>query len=71
MTDPASSLRKPPQAAIFHTRDNIKGIPMRKLLLAVALVAPLLASACNTIAGLGKDVGAVGDAVSDTAEKSK
>lgn len=44
---------------------------MRKLMIAIAIVAPLLASACNTIAGLGKDVGAVGDAVSDTAEKTK
>ena len=44
---------------------------MRKLLLAVMLAAPLMASACNTIAGFGKDVGAVGDAVSDTAEKTK
>lgn len=44
---------------------------MRKLLLAVMLVTPLLASACNTIAGLGKDVGAVGDAVSKTAEENK
>lgn len=44
---------------------------MRKLLIAVMLVTPLLASACNTIAGLGKDVGAVGNAVSNTAEENK
>lgn len=44
---------------------------MRKLLLAIALAAPLLASACNTIAGLGKDVGAVGDAVNKSAEEAK
>jgi predicted small secreted protein len=44
---------------------------MRKLILAALIAAPLLLSACNTIAGLGKDVGAVGDAVSDSAEKSK
>jgi len=44
---------------------------MRKLLIALMLVTPLLASACNTIAGLGKDVGAVGDAVSNTAEDNK
>lgn len=44
---------------------------MRKLVLAIMLATPLLLSACNTIAGLGKDVGAVGDAVSDSAEKSK
>ena len=44
---------------------------MRKLIMAALIAAPLLLSACNTIAGLGKDVGAVGDAVSDSAEKSK
>jgi len=44
---------------------------MRKLLIAVMLAAPLLASACNTIAGLGRDVGAVGDAVAKTAEDTK
>ncbi len=44
---------------------------MRKLFIAVILVAPLLASACNTIAGLGKDVGAVGDVVAKTAEEAK
>lgn len=44
---------------------------MRKLLIAVMLAAPLLASGCNTIAGLGKDVGAVGDVVAKTAEEAK
>jgi predicted small secreted protein len=44
---------------------------MRKFLLAIVIAAPLLASACNTIAGLGKDVGAVGGAVEKTAEDAK
>lgn len=44
---------------------------MRKILLALAIAAPLLASACNTIAGLGKDVGAVGGAVEKSAEDAK
>jgi predicted small secreted protein len=44
---------------------------MRKLLIAVMLAAPLLVSACNTIAGLGKDVGAVGDVLAKTAEEAK
>lgn len=44
---------------------------MRKLLLAVMLAAPILLSACNTIAGLGKDVEAVGDAVTNSAEDAK
>jgi len=44
---------------------------MRKLFLAVMLAAPILLSACNTIAGLGKDVEAVGDAVTNSAEDAK
>ncbi len=44
---------------------------MRKFLLALMIAAPLMASACNTIAGVGRDVGAVGDAVSKTAEEAK
>jgi predicted small secreted protein len=44
---------------------------MRKLLLAVMLAAPILLSACNTIAGLGKDVEAVGDAMTNSAEEAK
>ncbi len=44
---------------------------MRKLLLAVMIAAPLLASGCNTIAGLGKDVATVGTVMSDTAEDKK
>jgi entericidin B len=44
---------------------------MRKLALAVLLAAPLLLSACNTISGIGKDVGAAGNAVSNEAEKAK
>ena len=40
--------------------------------LALALVAgALLVSACNTVAGAGKDVSSAGRAVSNTAEKSK
>lgn len=44
---------------------------MRKLILALVIAAPLLVAACNTIAGIGKDVGAVGGAVEDAAEDSK
>jgi predicted small secreted protein len=40
---------------------------MRKALLFAVLAASLLAAGCNTIAGAGKDVSAVGHAVSDTA----
>ncbi len=44
---------------------------MRKLLLAVIIAAPLLASACNTIAGIGEDVQAAGKAVTNTADDTK
>ena len=40
--------------------------------IALALVSgALLLSACNTVAGAGKDVSSAGKAVSNTAEKSK
>jgi predicted small secreted protein len=35
------------------------------------LAAPLLTAACNTIAGLGKDVQAVGDAMTNSADDAK
>jgi len=63
-------LRKVGPRAIFGLKP-VQGTLMRKLLLAVVLAAPLLASACNTIAGLGKDVQTVGDVMTDTAEKTK
>jgi entericidin B len=40
---------------------------MRKLILLSILAASLAVSACNTIAGAGKDVSATGHAVTDTA----
>lgn len=44
---------------------------MRKLLIALVLAAPLLASACNTVKGFGQDVEKAGGALEDAAEKSK
>jgi predicted small secreted protein len=41
------------------------------LLVASVLAATLLLQACNTAAGIGKDVSAAGDAVSGTAEDNK
>ena len=40
---------------------------MRKLALLAVLAASIAVAACNTIAGAGKDVSAVGHAVTDTA----
>lgn len=44
---------------------------MRKLIVLAAAAAALLVSACNTMAGLGKDVQAAGKAVTGTAEDVK
>ncbi|WP_416189027.1 entericidin A/B family lipoprotein [Neisseria sp. CCUG17229] len=43
---------------------------MKKFAL-IALTAMTLLSACNTISGVGKDVKAAGNAVSNTAEEVK
>jgi predicted small secreted protein len=47
------------------------GRSMRKLIVLAAAAAALLAAACNTVAGVGKDVQAAGHAVSTTAEDAK
>ena len=41
---------------------------MRKIVLFAILAASLATTACNTIAGAGKDVSATGHAVTDTAK---
>ena len=44
----------------------------RKFLITVAaLFAVLALSACNTIEGMGKDIGRAGSAIEDTAKKAK
>ena len=40
---------------------------MRKLIVILAGAALMATAACNTIAGMGRDVEAAGDAVEDTA----
>jgi predicted small secreted protein len=40
---------------------------MRKLAVLAIIAASLAVAACNTIAGMGKDVTAAGNAVTDTA----
>lgn len=44
---------------------------MRKLIVLTAAAAALLVSACNTVAGLGRDLEAAGEAVAGTAEDAK
>lgn len=44
---------------------------MRKIVILAVAAASLLAAACNTIEGAGKDVQAAGAAVEDTAKDAK
>lgn len=45
---------------------------VRKALTATLIAGAMLAlAACNTVSGAGKDVASAGNAVSNTAEKSK
>jgi predicted small secreted protein len=44
---------------------------MRKIMFVVLIALPLGLAACNTIAGVGKDVEAVGGAVENAAEEAK
>jgi len=44
---------------------------MRKLIVLAVLAASLATTACNTVAGAGKDVSSAGHAVSDTANDAK
>jgi entericidin B len=44
---------------------------MRILVLMTMLAASLAVSACNTVAGAGKDVKSAGSAVTDTANDAK
>jgi predicted small secreted protein len=44
---------------------------MRKLLILALAATSLLAAACNTIEGAGKDVGAAGNAIEETAQDAK
>ncbi|MDQ2893162.1 MAG: entericidin EcnA/B family protein [Pseudomonadota bacterium] len=44
---------------------------MRKVLGLAIVAGALLVSACNTIEGIGKDVGSAGDTVAKTADHAK
>jgi predicted small secreted protein len=44
---------------------------MRKLILLPLLAATLLVSACNTVAGIGRDMEAAGAAVKSTADDAR
>lgn len=44
---------------------------MRKFLGMALVAGALLVSGCNTVEGLGKDVGSAGDTVAKTADDSK
>lgn len=42
---------------------------MRKIVTLVLATSALLVAGCNTVAGIGRDVSAAGDAVAQTAEE--
>lgn len=42
---------------------------MRKLIVLAAAASALMVGACNTVAGIGRDVQAAGEAVAQTAEE--
>ena len=44
---------------------------MKAYKLALIGLASLIAAACNTVEGVGKDVEAAGDTISDTAQENK
>lgn len=44
---------------------------MRKLIVLAAAAAALLVSACNTVAGVGRDVSSAGRAVTGTANDAR
>ena len=44
---------------------------MRKIFVLFAAAAALTTAACNTVAGVGRDVSAAGSAVSSGAERAK
>jgi len=44
---------------------------MRKLIVLAAAATALLVASCNTLAGMGKDVSAAGQAVTKTADDAK
>ncbi|KQR87875.1 MULTISPECIES: entericidin A/B family lipoprotein [Sphingomonas] len=44
---------------------------MRKLVGLALIAGSLLVSACNTVEGMGKDVGSAGDTVAKTASDAK
>ncbi len=46
-------------------------MPASMLLIAVTLTAPLTLQGCNTAAGIGRDVSAGADAVTESAEQNK
>jgi len=44
---------------------------MRKMIVLAAVAAALMVASCNTMAGMGKDVSAAGQAVTKTADDVK
>lgn len=51
--------------------DATTGYRRTALLLSAAQALPLTLGGCNTVSGIGEDVGAAGDAIEKSAEKNK
>jgi entericidin A len=45
--------------------------PLRTVVFALVLAAPLMAAACNTVEGFGKDVSKAGDQLEESADEAK
>lgn len=44
---------------------------MRKVLVLIVSAAALITAACNTVEGVGRDLGAAGDAVAEAARETR
>jgi len=53
--------------AVIHFRGKL----MRKIVALTVIAAALAVSACNTIAGIGRDVSAAGDAVTSSSNSAR
>jgi entericidin B len=69
--DPLAMVRLKVAPKRGHGAASTRGVPMRKIIILAVTATALLVSACNTVAGVGRDVEAAGKAVSGTANDMK
>jgi predicted small secreted protein len=69
---PPTWLCNPAATLAFTVKVQLpKDITMKKIIALTIVAAALAVSACNTVAGAGRDVSATGRAVTTTAEEAK